>query len=147
MADELSDLNFADDLAEVSQVAETTRWKIEKGGALEIYVDISSAKEPREIFQARLLWNSYPGEEPPSLKFRDPATGRLDMPTAWPVVRGFRPANLDACVNWCAEGFATHPEWRNDANLRWQHTGNCILRVLRILQRELDEHFTGRFKQ
>src|SRR5438093_7514069 len=146
MGDELSELNFAQDLAEALKVADAQRWKIEKVAALEIYVENSSVKAPEEIFQARLLWNSYPGE-PPSLKFRDPKSGRLDLPTAWPAVRGFRPSSLDACVNWCLEGFALHPEWKNDPNLKWNSTGNSLLRVLRILQNEMDERFCGRFKQ
>jgi hypothetical protein len=98
-----------------------------------------------EVFQARLLWTEYPGQ-PPSLKFRDPATGRLDLPTAWPIVRGFRPASLDACVSWCAEGFNLHPEWRTDPKLRWVPHGNVLLKVLRILQGELDEFFQGRHR-
>ncbi len=87
----------------------------------------------------------YP-DQPPSLKFRDPATKRLDLPTAWPQVRGFRPNSLDACVSWCEEGFNLHPEWTNDLRLRWAARGNVLLKVLRILQGELDDHFQGRFK-
>src|SRR4051812_47304488 len=113
--------------------------------ALEIYVTLISAKAPDEVFQARLLWNVYPGE-PPSLKFRDLQSGGLDVPSAWPNVRGFRPPTLDACVNYCSEGFALHPEWVKDLNLKWQANGNPLLRVLRTLQNEIDEHFTGRFK-
>jgi len=146
MADELSELNFVQDLEEALRVEDAQRWKIEKVGALEIYAEISSAKASEEKFQARLLWRVYPGE-PPSLKFRDPQSGRLDLPTAWPIVRGFRPATLDACVNWCIEGFALHPEWKNDPNKKWNPVGNAVLRILRILQGEMDEHFGGRFKQ
>jgi len=146
MADELSELNFAQDLAEALQVPDAHRWKIDKVATLEVYVEISSVKAPQEIFQARLVWNVYPGE-PPFLKFRDQGSGRLDLPTAWPIVRGFRPANLDACVNWCAEGFALHPEWKTDPNLKWNSTGNALLRVVRILQSEMDEYFSGRFRQ
>lgn len=56
-------------------------------------------------------------------------------------------STFDACVNWCAEGFAIHPEWLNDPNKRWNPAGNSILRTLRILQGEMDEDFRGRFKQ
>lgn len=146
MDDKLSELNFAQDLEDALQVADAKRWKIEKAAALEIYVELVSMKAPEQLFQARLLWNTYPGE-PASLKFRDPVSGRLDLPTAWPIVRGFRPTSLDACVNWCAEGFALHPEWKNDPNLKWKSDGNVLLRVLRILQSEMDEHFSGRFSQ
>src|SRR5262245_59939816 len=105
---------------------------------------MTSAKKPDEEFEARLLWNSYP-LEPPSLKFRDPETGRMDLPTAWPKVRGFRPQSLDACVNWCKEGFQLHLEWTQDPRVRWPIHGNQLLRVLRILQEELDEYFEGRY--
>ena len=112
---------------------------------LEVFATVSPAGKAGEVFQARLLWDMYP-DQPPSLKFRDPVTGRLDQPAAWPQVRGFRPASLDACVNWCAEGFIVHPEWRNDPKLRWDPRGNVLLKVLRILQDELDYYFQGRFK-
>jgi hypothetical protein len=144
MSDDLSELNFGQDLQEALQADDAKRWKIDKAGPLEIYVSLSSAKAPAEIFQARLHWRLYPGE-PPSLKFRDPATGRLDLPSAWPVIRGFRPPSLDACVNYCTEGFNLHPEWTNDPNLKWNGTGNALLRVMRILQDEFDRHYVRRF--
>jgi len=144
---ELSELNFGEDFEKVLTLPEVSRWGLEKSGPLEVWAIMHSANHPEERFQARLLWAEYPGHQPPSLKFRDPSTGRLDMPTAWPVVRGFRPANLDACVNWCLEGFALHPEWKNDPKLRWDSRGNVILKVLRILQDELDGYFQGRFRQ
>jgi hypothetical protein len=146
MADEFSELTFTEDLAEVLSLPEASRWKIEHVGSLEVHVALSSVKVPADVFNVRLYWNSYP-MEPPSLKFRDPATGRIDLPTAWPEVRGFRPANLDACVNWCSEGFVTHPEWKNDPNTKWNPQGNALLRVLRLLQREMDEFFVKRFQQ
>jgi hypothetical protein len=146
MADELSQLNFAQDLEEALRVVDAQRWKVEKIGALEICAEISSAKAPEEKFQVRLLWRVYPGE-PPSLKFRDPQSGRLDLQTAWPIVRGLRPSNLDACVNYCSEGFVLHPEWAKDPSYKWSPVGNAVLRVLRTLQSEMDEHFKGRFKQ
>lgn len=145
MSDELSKLNLQDDFAEAGQVPEASRWKLEIREELEILVTMSSAKAPGEAFQARLKWNKYP-EQAPSLKFRDPATGRIDLPQAWPQARGFRPQSLDACVNWCAEGFQLHPEWKNDSRWRWNPSGNPLLWVLRQLQEELDEYFQGRFK-
>ena len=142
----LSELAFDHDCRELPQAEDATRWTVEKIGPLEVYVVISSIKAPDEKFQARLLWATYP-EDPPSLKFRDPASGRLDLPTAWPVVRGFRPTSLDACVNWCLEGFTLHPEWKTDPDKKWNPAGNPLLRVIRTLQSEMDEHFSGRFKQ
>src|SRR5215467_12294060 len=117
MADELSILNLRDDFEEAAGVSDAARWKLEMPGPLEVLVTLSSSTALSEKFQARLLWTKYP-DDPPSLKFRDPATGRLDLPQAWPVVRGFRPQSLDACVNWCSEGFVLHPEWKTDPRLR-----------------------------
>jgi len=142
---DLSVLNLDDDFREASGAPDASRWQLQGAGPLEVWASMSPSSNPSEIFMARLLWAQYP-ELPPSLKFRDPATGRLDMPTAWPVVRGFRPASLDACVNWCAEGFNLHPEWRSDPRLCWDSRGNVLLKVLRILQEELNGHFQGRFR-
>ncbi|MGH7271030.1 MAG: hypothetical protein ACREJ3_11420 [Polyangiaceae bacterium] len=140
---ELSALNLQADYDVVLTTPDASRWVLEKPGALEVLVTMSSVGAPAEKFQARFLWVAYP-DDPPSMKFRDPATGRLDLPTAWPLIRGFRPPSLDACVNWCLEGFVLHPEWRQDARFRWTTDGNVLLKVLRILQGEIDEHFTGR---
>ena len=70
-----------------------------------------------------------------------------DVATAWPILPGFRPQSQDACVNWCAEGFGMHPEWKNDSNAKWRAVGNVLLHVLRILQSQMDQHYGGRFKQ
>ena len=144
MADELSELNLAEDFEKSCAVPDAGRWQLVKAGPLEVWATMSSQRVPGESFQARLLWQLYPSD-PPSLKFRDPATGRLDLPTAWPKVRGFRPQSLDACVSWCQEGFQLHPEWRADARFRWESHGNVLLKVLRILQDELDNFFEGRY--
>ena len=143
MSDEISPLNLDDDLQEVLDTPDATRWTLEKPGPLEVWATMSPAGHAAEVFQARLLWSRYP-DEPPSLKFRDPATGRLDLPRAWPQVRGFRPSSLDACVTWTLEGMNIHPEWRNDARNRRDPRGNVLLKVLRILQDELDQYFQGR---
>lgn len=140
---ELSAMNLQADFEEASSTPDALRWTLEKPAALEVLAVMYPASTPNERFQARLIWVAYP-DDPPSLKFRDPATGRLDLPTAWPQVRGFRPPSLDACVNWSLEGFALHPEWRTDSRFRWMTDGNVLLKVLRTLQSELDEHFTGR---
>ena len=145
MSDELSVLNLRDDFAEAGDVPEAARWKLEMSSALEVLVTLAPVRAPDEIFQVRLLWTRYP-DCPPSLKFRDPKSGRLDMPQAWPVGRGFRPQSLDACVNWCSEGFALHPEWRTDPRWKWNSSGNPLLWVLRQLQEELDHYYGGRFQ-
>jgi hypothetical protein len=145
MSDELSKLNLKDDFEEAMSASGATRWALEMPGDLEVLATMSPSSAPNERFQARLQWAKYP-DEPPSLKFRDPATGRLDLPQAWPIARGFRPQSLDACVNWCLEGFTLHPEWKADPRFRWNPNGNALLWVLRQLQEELDDHYQGRFK-
>lgn len=147
MADELSLLNFKQDYEEVLTCDDARRWKLEMPGDLEVHACMSSVKAPQEVFQARLLWITYP-QEPPSLKFRDIDKSRLDLPSAWPELvgsRAFRPGSLDTCVNWTVEGFNLHPEWKNDPNNKWVSTGNVLLKCLRLLQRELDEYFIKRF--
>lgn len=143
MSDELSSLNLDEDFEDALDAPEASRWTLEKPAALEIWATMSPVGQPGEAFQARLLWLAYPGE-PPSLKFRDPATGRLDLSRAWPQVRGFRPGSLDTCVNWTREGMNLHTEWRNDPRYRWDSHGNVLLKTLRWLQEELDEYFQGR---
>lgn len=143
---DVSALNLADDFERAVATPDAARWSLEKSGPLEVLALMSPLGTSAEQFQARLLWDEYP-EHPPSLKFRDPASGRLDLATAWPVVRGFRPKQLDACVNFCAEGFALHPEWRTDPRYRWDPRGNVLLHVLRTIQEELDNHFQGRFRK
>ncbi len=145
MNDEVSALNLEEDFRKALSCPDAARWKLEKPAPLEVWASMSSLRGPEGVFQARLTWTFYPGQ-PPSLKFRDPATRRLDVPSAWPIVRGFRPANLDACVSWCQEGLALHPEWRADPRYSWDPRGNVLLKVVRILQEELDEHFQGRFR-
>lgn len=143
MSTELSELNLKDDYERVLTLPEAKQWVLEKPAALEVWATLAPASAPMERFQARLLWREYPGEAP-SLKFRDPATGRLDVTSAWPKIRGFRPTSFDACVNYCAEGFALHPEWKTDLRYRWNPNGNVLLKLLRILQDEFDNHYDGR---
>lgn len=141
----LSELNLQDDFEKVLALPDADRWKLGKPGPLEVWANMCSADKLDDLFQARLIWSAYP-DQPPSLKFRDPNTGRLDQPSAWPNLPGFRPTSLDACVSWCIEGFNLHPEWKNDVRYRWDSRGNVLLKVLRILQGQLDEHFGGRYK-
>lgn len=143
MPDDFSKVAFEEDLNAVLLLEEARHWEIVKVSDLEIYVTAFPAAMPDEKFQARFAWNTYPGE-PPSFKFRDPASGRLDLTSAWPEVPGYRPGNLDACVNWSSEGFVAHPEWKTDQNIKWQPTGNALLKVLRLLQRDLDDKFVKR---
>ena len=141
----LAAMNFEDDLRAAMEAPDATRWKLEKKGSLELWVTVSPAGHPGDIYIARLLWLDYPGALPPSVKFVDPATGRLDVPTAWPTAQGFRPTTFDICSNWTAEGFGLHPEWAK-SEYRWCSSGNVILKAVRILQHELDTTYGGRFR-
>jgi hypothetical protein len=140
-----SDIAFEDDLRQVEGTEEAKRWKLERGAPQEVFVTLASTVAPSDLYQVRFAWRSYP-QDAPSMKFRNPVTKSLCEPAAWPNVRGFRPGNLDACVNWCEEGFIAHPEWRNDPKWRWRAEGNALLRVVRILQSEMDDHYNGRHK-
>jgi hypothetical protein len=145
MSDELSTLNLKDDFEEASSTIDASRWVLNMPGDLEVTAIMCPGKFLTEQFRASLRWSKYP-DEPPSLKFCDLATGRIDIPQSWPIIRGFRPQSLDACVNWCLEGFALHPEWRTDPRFRWDSSHNPLLRVLRTLQDEFDDQYQGRFK-
>lgn len=145
MRGELSKINLEQDFERAKLVEDAASWELEKASDLEVWAKMHSITAPEEVFQARLLWDVYP-ENPPSLKFRDPETGRLDVFTAWPILPGFRPTSLDACVNYCREGFSLHPEWKTDPRFKWSPKGNALLSVLRILQDEFNYLFGGRFK-
>jgi len=146
MNEDLSELNLEDDFNEIIKDFEFAQnWKLHRPKPLEVWACMTPAPDLPEKFYPVLIWARYPGD-PPSLKFLDPATQSLNQPKAWPQIRGFRPASMDACVNWCAEGFNLHPEWRSDPNFRWDSRGNVLLRTLRIMQMELDFHYSGRFK-
>jgi len=140
----LAVMNFEDDLKSAMNAPDAARWKFERKGPLELWVTVSPGGHFGDIYVARLLWLDYPGTLPPSVKFVDPATSGLGVQTAWPKSNGFRPAQLDICANWTAEGFRLHPEWGQTEH-RWRSSGNVILKVVRILQGELDTNYTGRF--
>lgn len=144
MSASLSAICLDRDYAEIVSQSEYSDWCLKRGAdpLLEVFATMSSRRAPQEQFFVRLLWSEYPGL--PSLKFRDPGTGRLDIPRAWPQCPGFRPTSLDACVSWTAEGHALHPEWRNAPATRFDCTGNTLFRVLCILQDTLDFSFEGR---
>ncbi len=141
--DELSAMNLADDVAEVRRTKDATRWEIQYVAPDVVLVTMSPKDSPAEMFRSRWTWTVYPAN-PPSLKFQDIATGRLDLTSAWPMFPGSRPTSFDTCVNWTAEGFGLHAEWKTDANYRWMSDGNVLLKVLRILQEKLDDEYQGR---
>ena len=119
------------------------RWSAVLAGVLEVLVDMSPVSAPTEIFRACLLWDVYP-DAPPSVLFRDTATGRTDNPNSWPTGGPFRPTS-GLCVNYTREGFTMHPEWIGDPRLRWRgDDGNVLLKVIRLLQEDLDTFYGGR---
>lgn len=136
---------FAADLEEVALTDEARRWEIKHEGKLNIQVFVQPRRDSNERFLARLEWDRYP-KNPPSLKFLDPENGTATNPRAWPQCAGFRPASLDACVNWTREGHALHPEWSNTPATRWDSTGNALFRALNCLQDTLDLQYQGRFR-
>lgn len=140
----LAEMNLADDLSAIANEPDANRWAFERRQGLTVWVTVSPEAAPQEAFVAQLQWSDYPGNRPPSVKFVDPVTGRLDNPKAWPKAQGFRPQSLDICANWTAEGFGLHPEW-NQTDARWTSKGNVLLKVVRFLQSTLDTTYEGRF--
>lgn len=120
------------------------RWAAVLVAALEVHVTMSPAAHPTENFVARLVWSRYP-DAAPSVTFIDPATGRSDIPQAWPTGGPFRPV-MGLCCNYTAEGFGLHQEWIKDPRFRWRADGNVLLKVIRLLQEDLDNHYAGRHR-
>jgi hypothetical protein len=118
------------------------RWSAELVGPLQVDVTMSPEQHPDESFLAQLVWDRYP-DAAPSVLFKDPETGSSQVPHAWPTGGPFRPVT-GLCVNYTREGFALHPEWVNDARFRWHTHGNVLLKVIRLLQDDLDVHYAGR---
>jgi hypothetical protein len=135
---------FRDDFDAIAQCEDASRWSLVLAGPLEVWATLAPATATNELFQARLEWARYP-DEPPSVLFRDPDTGRLDVPNAWPTGGPVRPMT-GLCVSYTREGFALHPEWRNDPTCRWSSVGNVLLKVIRNLQSDLDSSYSGRFR-
>jgi hypothetical protein len=109
------------------------------------WAQMHPAAEPAETFFARISWSEYPGA-PPSVKFATTLRGTLSDPTAWPVVTGYRPTQLDICMPFTAEGFALHPDWAS-TNQAWTGHGNPFLAVVRELQRSLNSlSYEGRYR-
>jgi hypothetical protein len=137
-------LSFDADLAEVMTCDDATRWSILRvDTALAVWVIMSPMNHAEERFHALIRWETYQ-EHAPSVRFGDPATGRLDVTSAWPTGGPFRPTSFSMCVSYTAEGFAMHPEWVRDPQRRWDAHGNGLLKVIRCLQEDLDVHFAGR---
>ena len=144
MSVRLGEICFDGDLPEAKRVAAETGWRINRTEPTAIEVDMRSAVDG-ERYSLRLVWPEYP-DGPPSIVCFDPSTCRVDVPSAWPDCDGFRPGQPDLCLPLSVEGFAAHPEWRNDGSKRWSADGNALLRVLDELQAVLNSrsHYRGR---
>jgi hypothetical protein len=127
----------------VIAAADEPRWELRREGWMEVWATLAPKAAPEQKFFLRLLWQRYP-HDAPSIKFRD-LEGRIDNPRAWPAMPGYRPTSLDACVNYSAEGFALHPEWKTDPRYKWDPRGNALLRVLTLVQTDFDLNYQGRF--
>ena len=144
MSARLAELCLGDDLLEAQRVSVDAGWKITCTETTTLEVELASAIDGQG-YSLRLIWPEYP-HQPPSITCFDPATGQVEVPSAWPKCAGFRPGNWDLCLPLSAEGFVAHPEWRRDPSKRWNADGNALLRVLDELQTILNStsHYRGR---
>jgi hypothetical protein len=144
MASDLELSLFEQELVEVRDLPEASRWLLERDGSvsLGLLVTMHPLGNPEEFYLARLRWGSL--FQPPSLKFLRRDTGADNDPAAWPQCRGFRPAQLDACVSWTAEGHALHPEWASSPKAMFRSPEKAVQFVLLLLQNELDGSYAGR---
>lgn len=144
MASDLEFSLFEQELVEVRELPEASRWLLERDGSasLGLLVTMHPSGNPAELYLARIRWRSL--FEPASLKFLKRDTGADNDPTAWPQCRGFRPAQLDACVSWTAEGHALHPEWASSPKAAFKAPERPVQCVLLLLQSELDASYAGR---
>jgi len=122
----------------------------ESGGVLErdvadravYWLTMHSRTDPVETYFARIAWTRYP-DGPPSVKFADAVSGRLDVTSAWPMVPGYRPGSYDICQPFTAEGQAVHPEWATGPEA-WPATGNPFLWVVTQLLHDVADRQQGR---
>ncbi|MGQ0815837.1 MAG: hypothetical protein ACT4O1_15510 [Gemmatimonadota bacterium] len=131
-----------DALSGATHLDAVDRWSASQMGRREVHVRLSPIGHAEEFFYARLVWEKYP-DAAPSVLFFDHETGRTDVARAWPTGGPFRPMT-GLCVNYTREGFALHPEWVSDPRLRWRSDGNVLLKVIRLLQDDLDAYYSGR---
>lgn len=97
---------------------------------------------PAETYYARVAWRQYP-DGPPSVRFHDQIHGRFDVPSAWPIVPGYRLGAWDICKPITAEAYVVHPEWCAGPH-QWSSTGNPFLWIAQTLQDDLNHNYQGR---
>jgi hypothetical protein len=135
---------FEEELATVRRLPEASRWKLERDRScpLGLLADMHPRSKPTELYRARVRWADYFG--PFSLKFIALSTGSETDPTAWPRCFGFRPASVDACLPWTAEGHALHPDWKNSRSQRFPKVEAPMQFALLQVQYSLDNTYEGR---
>jgi len=106
------------------------------------WLSMRPAAAPQETFHVRIAWTSYP-DAPPSIKFADAVEGRLDVTSAWPIIPGYRPGNLDICQPFTAEGYLAHQEWRTGPEA-WPSDGNPFEWVVGCLLHDMCDRYQGR---
>ena len=134
---------FEQQLRDVSDMSEAERWVLERDESipLEIFATMHSVKQPEEQYKARFRWTDL--FKAPSMKFIDLVSGSDTNPCAWPRYFGFRPACLDACLPWTAEGQHLHPEWAQSVNA-FPKVEVPVQFALMNLQFALDTSYEGR---
>lgn len=144
MATELELALFKQELDAMSDVPESKRWQLERDATvpLGLHVVMHPMSNPEELYKARVHWSDYFG--PFSMKFIHMQTGADNDPTAWPKCFGFRPASLDACLPWTAEGHGLHPEWKNSIANRFPIVELPMQFALLQIQLSLDTTYEGR---
>lgn len=144
MASDLELLLFEEQFRDLGQLPEASRWWLERDSAvpLGLYAVMHPISHPTERYKARLRWTDLFAA--PSLKFIHLETGADNDPTAWPQCFGFRPASLDACVPWTAEGQALHPEWKNSPAHAYPKVDAPLQYGLLRVQHALDSSYQGR---
>lgn len=144
MASEFELALFEQEFADILASPDAARWVLERDMAvpLGLYATLRSSKAPEEAYLARLRWTKL--FEPPSLKFVTLDTRSAEIPLAWPQCNGFRPASLDACVSWTAEGHQLHPDWRDSTRTAFRPRDRPIHFAIELIQHELDCSYQGR---
>lgn len=144
MATELEQILFDEELQAVRGLPEASRWQLERDQLvpLGLFAVMHPITKPTDLYRARIRWTDYFG--PFSLKFVNIETDADNDPTAWPRCFGFRPASLDACLSWTAEGHGHHPEWKNSVKNAFPIVELPMQYALLQLQLSLDNSYEGR---
>ena len=138
---------FEQQLVEVRQLEDASRWQLERETEfpLGLLAVMYSAKDPSQLYKARFRWTDLFG--PFSLKFIDIETGGDTNPRAWPRCTGFAPQSLFACIPLTVEGHFHHPEWVRSAATRFPATNVPLQFALLSVQHILDSSYEGRCTQ